>query len=191
MPRLACDVGSADEGLEAAALAARIERTVGVDDHVPHLAAGSVRAPMKLAVDDQPATHAGRPGDVNHVSSASASSPVKLAEAGHVRVVRQLNLGAGCAREHGHQGHVLPRKVRRVDEDAVLEVDRAGRGDGDAAHLLATAVLVDLGRGPVDHRLRRSQRGRLGLDAGDQVSIRARKGDSDLSPAEIDAGQHG
>jgi predicted O-methyltransferase YrrM len=51
-------------------------------------------------------------------------------------------------------------------------------------------MLVDLGGGPVDHRLGRPERGRLGLDAGDQVSIRTRKRDTDLSPTKVDSSKH-
>src|SRR5229473_8441732 len=97
---------------------------------------------------------------------------MELAEPGHVGVVREVHLGAGSAIEHCRQGHVLPRQVGRVDEDPALEVDRAGSADGNAGHLLVAAEALNLGGCPVHQALWRLEQRGLGLDAGDQVSVR-------------------
>src|SRR5882762_11579134 len=101
-----------------------------------------------------------------------------------------MNLRAGCAAEHRGEGHVAPRKIRWVDQHPSLVVDRARRGKRDAAYLFAPTMTIDLRRRPVDQRLGGWQERRLGFDAGDEVSIRARERDSDLGSAEVDSGQH-
>src|SRR5206468_8102194 len=65
LARFARQGRAAHERLQAASLAAVVERPVGVDDHVPDLAGGAVRAPVEPAVDDQAAAYTGRPGDVD------------------------------------------------------------------------------------------------------------------------------
>src|SRR5207245_8566536 len=78
MARLASQGRAAHECLQAAALAAVVQGSVGVDDHVADLARGPVPATVQLAVDDQPATHAGRPCDGDHVSGATTGAVVAL-----------------------------------------------------------------------------------------------------------------
>src|SRR5256885_349552 len=183
MARLTSERGAADERLETAALAAVVQRSVRVDDHVSDLAGGSLPAAMQLAVDDQTAAHARRPRDVDHVSRATTRAVVKLAEPSHVGVVGQLDLGPGGAAQHRGEGYVLPWQVGRVDQDAALDVDRTGGRDGDAADFLAAAVTVDLRRRPVDQSLRRAEQGGPGLDAGEQFAVGARQPDAHLGPA--------
>ena len=183
MPGFSCERGSAYESLEAAALSAVVQRPVGVDDHVSDLARGPVPAAVKLAVDDQAAADTGRPRDVDHVARAAACAVVELAEPGHVRIVGEIHLRTGGAAHQRHQRHVLPGQVRRVDEDAALEVDRSWRGDCDAAHLFPPPMAVDLRGRPVHHRLRGGQRVGPGLDAGDELSVGARERDPHLRSA--------
>src|SRR5207253_4227928 len=126
------------------------------DDHVPDLAGRAVGPAMKAAADDEPTANTCRPRDVDHVASAAAGAAVVLAQAGHVRVVGQVNLGAGGAAKHRCERNVAPaRQVGWVHEHPVLDVDRAWGTDGDAVDLLAPAVLLDLGGGPLHHPLRR------------------------------------
>jgi hypothetical protein len=171
-------------------LAAAVERPVGVDDHVPDLPRRAVRAAVQLAVDDQAAADPRRPGDVDHVPGPAPGAVVVLTEAGHVRVVGELDLRPRGAAHHRHEGHVLPWQVGWVDEDAALQVDGPGRRDGDAAHLLAPAVAVDLRGSPVDHVLWRLEQRRFRLDACHELAVRARERDTDLRSAEVDARQH-
>ena len=191
MPCIACERGPADERLEAAVLPAVVQRPVGVDDHVPDLARGPVRAAMELAIDDQAPSDARRPRDVDHVARAPSGPVVELAQSGHVGIIGEIHLRARGPAHERHKRHVLPGQVRWIDQDASLEVDRPGRCDGDAANLFPAAVAVDLARRPVHHRLRGWQRMSPRLDAGDELAVGARERDPDLRSTEIDSGQHG
>src|SRR5206468_6707681 len=175
--------GAADDTLQPAPLAAVVERTIGVDDHVPDLARGSVGAAVELAIDDQAAADACRPGDVDHVPAAPPRAVVKLTQPGHIGVVGELDLGAGGAAHHRDQRHVLPRQVRWIDEHAAPDVDRPRRGDRDAADLLAATMTIDLAGRPVDHRLGCRQHFGFGLDAGHEVAVGPRERDAYLGSA--------
>ena len=173
MSGLLGEVGAPTENLETSSLAAAVERPVGVDDHVPDLARRAVSPAVQAAVDDQAAADSGRPRDVDHVAGVTPRAVVELTQARHVGVVGEVNLGAGGAAEHRSQRHVFPWQVRRVDEDATLDIDRPGRSDCDAGHLLISAQALDLRCRPVDQALRRFEHGSFGLDARDQLSVRA------------------
>src|SRR5713226_10105074 len=97
------EVRAADENLQTAALAAVVERAVGIDDHVPDLASRAVSAAVQTAVNDDAAADPGRPRDIDNVASPVAGAAVELAQARHVGVVRKMHLGAGGAAQHRYQ----------------------------------------------------------------------------------------
>jgi hypothetical protein len=192
--RMAClarQVRAAAEHLEAAVLSALVERTVGVDYHVPDFARSPMGATVQLPVDYQSATNTGRPCDVDHVPRAATGPAVEFTKPRHVSVIRDVGWGAGGAPEHCCERDVPPSgEVRRVNQDASLDVDWSRGADCDAAHLLTASMPFDLGRRPFDHSLRAAEKRGSGLEARDQLAVRARKRNAHLRPTKVDPSQH-
>ena len=79
-------------GLEAAAVPAAANGTVGADADVPELAREAGHAAVELPVEHDPGADARRDHDVDHVRQAAAGAERDLGERAEVRVVVDRDL---------------------------------------------------------------------------------------------------
>ena len=111
----------------AEALAAR---PVDVDDDVAELGRRTDRAPVELAVQDEPAADPRAEGEEHHVLGAPAGPEAVLGERRAVRVVLERDREPEAVGEQVAQRHVLERDVDGGPRPAGSLVDE--RGDPDA-----------------------------------------------------------
>jgi hypothetical protein len=75
LARASSDGGARRENLDAAALAARAKRTVGVDAHVAAFGGGPRAAVINAAVEDDSRADTGADGGVKNVAKAASRAP--------------------------------------------------------------------------------------------------------------------
>ena len=120
-----------DLGLEAAALAARAARAVGVDDDVADLAGGERRAGVEAPVEHEPGADALVDADADQVGRRLLAER-QLGEGGGVGVVDDARPGGRTGpRGRRRAGRSVQPRWAAVAIDAVV-VDDAGAGDADA-----------------------------------------------------------
>ena len=101
--------------LEASSLAAQAPRTVEPDDHVPQFAGRAAHTVIDLAVNDDPATHAGADRQVHQEARASSGAEAVLAERRRVGVVLEQRRDAQpLAHDLDKRNAVPPRELRRL-----------------------------------------------------------------------------
>ena len=101
LARLACDPGTGDEGLEAAALAAGTAGAAGLDDDVADLAGEAARAAMEPSVEHDPGRDPGPDREVGEVIDVADDASAMKTERGGADVVLDDASGARSAPRAG------------------------------------------------------------------------------------------
>src|SRR5262249_34665280 len=118
--------------LQASVVPAATQRACRIDDRVPDLARGTLRAAVQFPVDDDAAADAGADGDVDEVPYALPGAERQLAEGGGVGVVLQPGADARALVHDLRQRDVAPAfELRRCGNNAVLGIDPTRRTDAD------------------------------------------------------------
>ncbi len=149
-------VAGADEGLQAAPVAAAADRAGLVQGDVADLARGAARAPVDLPVDHQARADAAGHLDVGEVAQAPAGAPDQLAEGAEVGVVVDVHRHAEALGQLAAGGDAGPAgQDRGGAQRPGLHVDRAGHAQAHADHLVRTEAglreqPLDQGLGPVE-----------------------------------------
>src|SRR5258706_476344 len=118
--------------LEASVIPAFAAAPGGVDRGVADLS-GDVRcAVVQLTLENQSPTDSGSQSHADHVSATDRGTAPELAECGAIGIVVERGFETHPARDLVAQRKILPTKVRRHDDDAILAIERSRRSDADA-----------------------------------------------------------
>ena len=119
------------------------------------------RAVIKLSLENQSATDSGSQSHADHVSATDRGTAPELAERGAIRIVVERCFETNSARDLVAQRKILPAKVGRHDDDALLAIERSRRSDADSQK-----------GGPVGPGLRHRLRDHLLDHSGDSIDNR-------------------
>ena len=182
--------GAPGVGLHAAAPPARAARALQLDDHVADLAGAAASRP-RLAVEDEPAAHAGSPEDAEQRAVEAPRAEVELGVGGHLHVVADADLGPSALLSLAASGKLpfQPGRLRAPDtvpslttpgEPAPTPASAAGSSSAAlAASRSDCSIAAATSSGPPSVGVGRRGRAEHGADLVDDDGL-------DLRAAEVD-----
>ena len=130
-------------------------RPVVADGRMSHLAGGSGRAVVQVAVDEEGTADAGAHGDEQQMTRPAAGAGLQLRVAGSRSVVADHHGTSNSLREHRGGGNLGPAgHVRCVVHDAGAGIEGAGDTDGEPSDMRAPGRLAGALRNRIEHHRR-------------------------------------